>query len=68
MMCIFCVRHMACIALVLGFVQAASAADILIADTKSQPESLTAAPGGCTDRWQRQHSICLQGALWFVHR
>jgi sugar lactone lactonase YvrE len=46
MMCIFCVRHMACIALVLGFVQAASAADILIADTKSQPESLTAAPGG----------------------
>jgi hypothetical protein len=30
----------------MGFANAASAADILIADTKSQPESLTAAPGG----------------------
>jgi hypothetical protein len=29
-----------------GFSQAASAADILIADAKSQPESLTLAPGG----------------------
>jgi hypothetical protein len=46
MMCIPCVRHVVCVALVLGFVHAASAADILIADTKSQPESLTAAPGG----------------------
>jgi len=35
-----------CAALVLGFAQAASAAEILIADAKSQPESLTMAPGG----------------------
>src|ERR1700751_2579846 len=37
------------LALVVGlmsFVQAASAADILIGDAKSQPESLTVAPGG----------------------
>src|SRR5580698_5333719 len=33
-------------ALVAGLGQAAQAADILIADAKSQPESLTAAPGG----------------------
>jgi hypothetical protein len=33
-------------ALVLTFVQAASATDILINDPKSQPESLTVAPGG----------------------
>jgi len=39
-------RLAACVALVIGFVQAASAADILIADAKSQPESLTVAPGG----------------------
>jgi hypothetical protein len=40
-------RHLATsVALVLGFVQAASAADILIANAKSQPESLTMAPGG----------------------
>src|SRR5579863_10532583 len=32
--------------LVMSFVQAASAADILISDSKSQPESLTIAPGG----------------------
>src|SRR5580698_4760608 len=32
--------------LVMSLVQAASAADILIADAKSQPESLTIAPGG----------------------
>src|ERR1700723_42001 len=32
--------------LVMSFVQAASAAEILIADAKSQPESLTIAPGG----------------------
>src|ERR1700722_2425693 len=32
--------------LVMSFVQAASAADILISDSKSQPESLTLAPGG----------------------
>jgi hypothetical protein len=35
-----------CVALAVGFSQAASAADILIADAKSQPESLTLAPGG----------------------
>src|SRR5271156_1206009 len=34
------------IILVMSFVQAASAADILISDSKSQPESLTVAPGG----------------------
>jgi hypothetical protein len=39
-------RLTACAALALGFAHAASAADILIADVKSQPESLTAAPGG----------------------
>jgi hypothetical protein len=36
----------ACAALMAGFAHAASAADILIADSKSQPESLTVAPGG----------------------
>ncbi|HEY6986939.1 MAG TPA: hypothetical protein VH369_01070 [Bryobacteraceae bacterium] len=35
-----------CVVLVIGFAYAASAADILIADAKSQPESLTVAPGG----------------------
>jgi hypothetical protein len=35
-----------CVVLFTGFVQAASAAEILIADAKSQPESLTVAPGG----------------------
>src|ERR1700748_1704729 len=39
-------RLAAGVSLVIGFVQAASAADILIADAKSQPESLTVAPGG----------------------
>jgi hypothetical protein len=39
-------RRVACIAMVMGFAHAATAADILIADAKSQPESLTAAPGG----------------------
>jgi hypothetical protein len=39
-------RLAACVALILGLAQAASAADILIADAKSQPESLTMAPGG----------------------
>jgi hypothetical protein len=39
-------RLATCVALVLGFAQAASAAEILIADAKSQPESLTVAPGG----------------------
>src|ERR1700733_4690560 len=39
-------RLAACVALVAGFAQAGFAADILIADAKSQPESLTMAPGG----------------------
>jgi len=39
-------RFAACIALLMGLAQAASAAEILIADEKSQPESLTVAPGG----------------------
>jgi len=39
-------RLAACSALVAGFAQAAFAADILIGDAKSQPESLTIAPGG----------------------
>jgi len=39
-------RLATCVALVVSFTQAASAADILIADAKSQPESLTVAPGG----------------------
>ncbi len=34
------------VALLTGLVQAASAAEILIVDAKSQPESLTVAPGG----------------------
>jgi len=36
----------ACIALGICFAQAAAAAEILIGDAKSQPESLTVAPGG----------------------
>src|ERR1700734_3715699 len=41
------VRQLAiCIALVASSAQAVFAADILIADAKSQPESLTVAPGG----------------------
>ena len=41
------VRHLIiCGALVMSFAQTASAADILIGDAKSQPESLTIAPGG----------------------
>jgi hypothetical protein len=35
-----------CVALLTGFAHIASAADILIADAKSQPESLTIGPGG----------------------
>jgi len=47
MMSISTVRRFAtCVALVISFTQAAFAADILIADAKSQPESLTVAPGG----------------------
>lgn len=39
-------RVAACMVLALGLVQMACAADILIGDAKSQPESLTVAPGG----------------------
>ena len=39
-------RFGACIALLTGLAQAIPAAEILIADAKSQPESLTLAPGG----------------------
>ncbi len=39
-------RLAVCVALVAGWGQATFAADILIADAKSQPESLTVAPGG----------------------
>src|ERR1700689_4226259 len=39
-------RFAACVALLTGLAQAASAAEILIVDAKSQPESLTIAPGG----------------------
>ena len=38
--------RLACVALVVGLAQAAFAADILIGNEKSQPESLTMAPGG----------------------
>ena len=39
-------RLSSCVALVVGFAQAVLGADILIVDAKSQPESLTVAPGG----------------------
>jgi hypothetical protein len=39
-------RLAACAVLLTGLAQAASAAEILIVDEKSQPESLTVAPGG----------------------
>jgi len=39
-------RVVACVGLFTGFVQACMAAEILVADAKSQPESLTVAPGG----------------------
>jgi hypothetical protein len=39
-------RVTACVALLTGLAQAVSAAEILIVDSKSQPESLTVAPGG----------------------
>ena len=46
-MSILSVRNLAVsVALVMSFIQAASIADILIGDAKSQPESLTVAPGG----------------------
>jgi hypothetical protein len=46
-MCLSNARRLAtCIVLAMSFAQAASAAEILIADAKSQPESLTVAPGG----------------------
>jgi hypothetical protein len=46
-MCLSNARRFAtCIALIMSFAQVASAAEILIADAKSQPESMTVAPGG----------------------
>jgi sugar lactone lactonase YvrE len=39
-------RRLVCFALVISFTQAAFAADILIGDAKSSPESLTMSPGG----------------------
>lgn len=39
-------RFATCAALLIGFAQTALAAEIVIADEKSQPESLTVAPGG----------------------
>jgi hypothetical protein len=39
-------RLAVCVALLTGLAQTASAAEILIVDAKSQPESLTVAPGG----------------------
>ncbi|NUQ27379.1 MAG: hypothetical protein HOQ35_02510 [Acidobacteriaceae bacterium] len=46
-MCLSYARRFAtCMALAAGLVQAAPAAEILIGDAKSQPESLTVAPGG----------------------
>jgi DNA-binding beta-propeller fold protein YncE len=39
-------RLAACVAVLTGLAQAASGAEILIGDAKSQPESLTVAPGG----------------------
>jgi SMP-30/gluconolaconase/LRE-like protein len=39
-------RLAVCVALLTGLAQAASAAEILIVDAKSSPESLTVAPGG----------------------
>lgn len=46
-MCISNARRLtACFALAVGLTRTVSAADILIADPKSQPESLTVAPGG----------------------
>src|SRR3984957_3550395 len=39
-------RFAACVALLTGLAQAASAAEILIVEDKSQPESLPVAPGG----------------------
>jgi len=39
-------RSLAALVIIIIFAQAAFAAEILIADAKSQPESLTVAPGG----------------------
>jgi sugar lactone lactonase YvrE len=42
----YALRFVTCIALATGLTQAASATEILIGDAKSQPESMTVAPGG----------------------
>jgi hypothetical protein len=41
-----CTTRYTCVALLTGLAQAVSAAEILIVDPQSQPESLTVAPGG----------------------
>jgi len=46
-------------ALVMSFTQAGCADDIFVADAKSQPESLTVAPGWRADRGQRQFAVRL---------
>jgi len=46
MLTLTALRFAGCAVLLMGFAQAASAAEILIVDEKSQPESLTVAPGG----------------------
>jgi hypothetical protein len=48
-------RFAVCVALLTGFAQAAPASEILIVDAKSQPESLTVAPGG----------MLFVGSAWF---
>ena len=57
-------RLLACAVLVISisFAQAAFGADILIADAKSQPESLTMAPGGVL-MWDPLESTCRHASL-----
>jgi hypothetical protein len=52
-------RLAACVAMAVSIAHAASAAEILIGDAKSQPESMTVAPGWRADRRQRQFAIRL---------
>ena len=64
---VFNTRIAALAVLALGFADLAFAADILIADAKSQPESLTVGTRWVSDRRQRQHSVRLQGARGLDH-
>ena len=61
-------RALTCMALLAGLAQAASAAEILIVDAKSQPESLTVAPGGVLIVGSASTSVRLQGARGLDHR